>query len=302
MSETNAQLSEKFIQKALNELREDDSRKQQALEQFREWISKQGHIQYCRTDDSFLLRFLRVKKYTNAAAFKMLENFLIRSQQYPQWFRNLTLNDNKMRELFENAYIFPLKERDENGCRVIMVRGSQIDTKKYTFDDVVRMLNFVILTLLEEEETQIAGFSYIFDHKDIHSDYISLFPLFDVKNYLNCVQNALPGRQKRGILINLPSFIAKLLEFVKGLLSKKLRDRGYFYSDDIQLENHIDKKILPSEYGGQVPIKEMMEEFKKIAENYQSRLQATDAINIDMEYVKKHNDNEIESFRTLEID
>ena len=119
----------------------------------------------------------------NASAFKMLENFLIRSQQYPQWFCNLTLNDDRMRELYENAYIFPLKERDKNGCRVIMVRGSQIDTKKYTFDDVVRMLNFVILTLLEEEETQIAGFSYIFDHKDISSDYISIFPLLEIKNY-----------------------------------------------------------------------------------------------------------------------
>lgn len=68
------------------------------------------------------------------------------------------------------------------------------------------------------------------------------------------------------------------------------------------MENHIDKKILPTEYGGQVPIKEMMEDFKKIAENYQSRLQATDGIKIDIEYVKKYNENEIESFRTLEID
>jgi hypothetical protein len=108
--------------------------------------------------------------------------------------------------------------------------------------------------------------------------------------------------KKKGILINLPSFVAKLLDFVKGLLSKKLRDRGYFYSDDSQLENHIDKKILPSEYGGQVPIKEMMEEFSKIAKNYQTRLQATDGIKIDTEYVEKYNDNEIKSFRTLEVD
>jgi hypothetical protein len=49
MNEINAQLSENFKQKALNELREDDSRKQQALEQFREWITKQGHIKNCRT-------------------------------------------------------------------------------------------------------------------------------------------------------------------------------------------------------------------------------------------------------------
>lgn len=230
----------------------------------------------------------------------MLENFLVRSQQFPQWFNNLTLDNGRLREFYETAYIFPLKERDQNGCRVIMIQGSKIDTKKYTFDDIVKILNLVIFTLSEEEETQIAGFRYIFDHKDIPLDYISLFPLIDLKNYLSCVQNAIPGRQKMGILLNLPGFVSKLLDIVKSLLSKKLRDRGYFYSDDSKLEKHVDRRILPSEYGGQVPIKEMMEEFEKIAKKYESQLEATNNIRIDVQDVK--NDNSIESFRTLEID
>lgn len=50
MTENNSgSLSEKFKQKAIEELREDDLRKQQALAQFREWILKQGHIKNCRT-------------------------------------------------------------------------------------------------------------------------------------------------------------------------------------------------------------------------------------------------------------
>lgn len=230
----------------------------------------------------------------------MLENFLVRSQQFPKWFSNLSFNDDRINKLYENAYIFPLKERDENGCRVIMIQASKIDTKKYTFDDIVKILNLVIFTLSEEEETQIAGFRYIFDHKNIPSDYVTLFPLIDVRNYLLCVQNAIPGRQKMGICLNLPSFIAKLLEFVKSLLNKKLRDRGYFYSDDSKLQNHIDKNILPTEYGGQVTIKEMMEEFKKTAKKFESKLEATEKMKIDIEKVK--GEDEIESFRTLEID
>lgn len=42
-------LDAKFKLKAKAELREDDLRKEQALEQFREWITKQGHIKNCRT-------------------------------------------------------------------------------------------------------------------------------------------------------------------------------------------------------------------------------------------------------------
>lgn len=47
MSES--ELSDDLKQKAFEELREDETRKQQALEQFRDWISRQGHIRNCRT-------------------------------------------------------------------------------------------------------------------------------------------------------------------------------------------------------------------------------------------------------------
>lgn len=47
-SEKIMELPEAFKAKALSELREDDIRKRQALEQFREWIGKQGHIDNCR--------------------------------------------------------------------------------------------------------------------------------------------------------------------------------------------------------------------------------------------------------------
>jgi hypothetical protein len=42
-------LSEPFKTQAMNELREDETRKVQALEQFRDWITKQDHIHNPRT-------------------------------------------------------------------------------------------------------------------------------------------------------------------------------------------------------------------------------------------------------------
>lgn len=41
-------LSDKFLVKAKEELREDDKRKEQALEHFREWISKHPYIKSVR--------------------------------------------------------------------------------------------------------------------------------------------------------------------------------------------------------------------------------------------------------------
>ena len=44
-----AVLSRKIMEIAKNELREEESRKDQALIQFRDWIEKHPAIKYCRT-------------------------------------------------------------------------------------------------------------------------------------------------------------------------------------------------------------------------------------------------------------
>lgn len=53
------ELSDEFRVKAFSELREDESRRRQSLEQFREWISKQSHMKNCRTG---LLKALRIHR------------------------------------------------------------------------------------------------------------------------------------------------------------------------------------------------------------------------------------------------
>jgi hypothetical protein len=57
-------LSPELQKMAKDELREDENTRNQSLAQFREWIAKHPHIKRCRTDAAFLLRFLRVKKYS----------------------------------------------------------------------------------------------------------------------------------------------------------------------------------------------------------------------------------------------
>jgi hypothetical protein len=41
-------VSEKFLEKARDELREDENRKEQALQHFREWIGKHPYIKSIR--------------------------------------------------------------------------------------------------------------------------------------------------------------------------------------------------------------------------------------------------------------
>lgn len=193
-------------------------------------------------------------------------------------------------------------ERDRNGCRVIMIQANKLDTKKFSFSDVLKIINLVILTLLEEQETQIAGFVYIIDHKDISMDYVSIFSLIDLKNYLKCIQNALPCRQKQAIFVNLPGFAVSLTDFGKNFISSKLKERAIFYRDIEKLTDHVDQKILPKEYGGVIPVKEMMESFRTTAENYKEKIKQCDEQFINADGVKSSDADAVNSFRKLEID
>lgn len=230
----------------------------------------------------------------------MLERFMTSCRAYPQWFQSLTFDDDRMRTLYESGYIFPLKKRTRNGCRVILIQAKRLDTKIFSFSDVLKVINFVIFTLLEEHETQIAGFVYIIDHKDITMDYISVFSLMDMKNYLKLIQNVIPCRQKQAIFVNLPSIAVALTDFAKSFVSSKLKERAHFYKDIDKLYDHVEKDILPQEYGGVTPIKEMIEDFKKIAETHQNRLKEIDEQIIENFNAEEH--DAIDSFRKLNID
>ena len=102
------------------ELREDVNTREQALERFREWISKDSSIKNCRTDAVFLLRFLRTKKFSLPLAQEMLKRYLTMRQLYPDWFQNLDINDPDLEAIIDSGYLVPLLERDEHGRQVIL--------------------------------------------------------------------------------------------------------------------------------------------------------------------------------------
>jgi CRAL/TRIO domain len=231
----------------------------------------------------------------------MLENFLVIHQAYPQWFRDFGLtSDLRMKELFDSGYIIPMKDRDKNGCRVVMVQGRKLDPKKFTSNDVYRIISWVFANLKEEHETQIAGAIFILDCKDVTIEQISLFSFSEVKNFISCVQNAIPCRFKQALFINFPSFGVTLADLIKSFLSSKLKERTVFSSGSDTLFEFVDKKILPEEYGGETSIQIMIDRFKDETRSREEKIKEYEKFHIDVEMVKKF--KSIDSFKKLDVD
>jgi CRAL/TRIO domain len=253
------------------------------------------------SDDSYLLQFLRVSKFSNAEAFKRLEKFLVLLQTNPKWFEKLSLDDLKLAELFETGYIISLKERDENGCRVIIIRTGIPDVKKFSYCDFLRIGILIILTELAEPETQVAGTVIIFDDKNIKVEFLASFPFQELLTFYKVMQNAFPLRIRNAFGINMAKFVVTFVGLIRPVMSKKLNERTILSSSEDSIKpSH--RKLFPKEHGGTIPIKDMLEDMKIRIKAQEENIRLILQQRINLSLVKNVKVEQVESFKKLEID
>lgn len=121
-------MDELILKIARKELREDKSAREQCMQQLREWLKKSDDVENVRTDDSFLLRFLRAKKFSVPMAQQLMLKYLNIRRVFPDMGANLDFLSPPMNQVFANGYLVVSPIRDQNGRRVIIGRAGN-----YTF-------------------------------------------------------------------------------------------------------------------------------------------------------------------------
>ncbi|KAL0100154.1 hypothetical protein PUN28_019531 [Cardiocondyla obscurior] len=300
-------LDAETLETARLELREDDSSREQTLEQFRHWIEKHPRIKKCRTDSLFLLRFLRTKKFSLPMAQDMLERYLTVRQLYPHWFQKLDINDPELEAIIDNGYIVALPKRDQQGRKVLMSCAGRFDATKYSSAHMARIHSLVSEALLDDERSQVHGYVYLNDEAGLTMNHFSTWSFTDMRNVLRCIQNCMPARNKGTHIINIPNSVAKILEFGISLLNDKFKKRILIHRNIDELKEAVDPKILPKEYGGEIPLSEMIDEFKKELKKKRDELVALDDMYIEITPKDYQEANEefggiCGSFRKLEVD
>lgn len=267
---------------AKDELHEDDNIRRQALAQFREWITKHPHIKKCRTDAVFLLRFLRTKKFSVPAACEMLERYLTIRQLFPQWFTKLDIEDPAISEIFDNGYLVPLPTRDEFGRQVIFSVAGKFDPYKFTSVQMARVHSLICEALLDDEDSQVAGYVYVNDESGMNMGFVSLWSLTDLRSIVKCIQNSTPMRHKETHFINIPHYANRIIELGVSMLSDKLKKRIIVHKSVDALKTKINPNILPLEYGGTVPMADMIKEFKAKLVKRRAAILALDDMHIEV--------------------
>lgn len=147
---------------------------------------------------------------------------------------------------------------------------------------MARVHSMVVESLMDDEENQIRGYTHLNDESGLTMSHLSAWSFTDIRNMLRCIQNSTPMRHKETHLINIPGSVAKIIEFAISLLNDKLKSRvmvnitnydsvckftyltnkifisWQIHKDMEELREAIDPEILPKEYGGEIPLSEMI--------------------------------------------
>ncbi|CAO1301231.1 unnamed protein product [Diamesa hyperborea] len=290
---------------AREELREDETRKAQALVQFREWISKHPAFKNYRTDDSFFLQFLRSRKFNNSQAHELYENYFINVRQHPKWHADDEKIIKKVMQTINRGVFYPLSQRDAEGRKIVLNNVGKLDPSIDTPESHFSTIFEVYTHLQEDEITQITGFVEIFDCTGLKSKHLSCISIPDIVVIANNLKNSVTARIKCIYILNLPPFARVLLDAFRMALSEKLKNRLVVVKDLEEFKSkYFDAKILPKELGGITPEADMIQEFQEtMKQNQKKRQQIYDTeFDINMIPGKKNEEIGTGSFRKLEID
>lgn len=262
------------------ELREDLGTLNESLTQFREWITKSRDVRNVQTDSNFLLRFLRAKKFSLPMAQQTLLKYLNLKKRFPKATCDLDCLDPKMNDLFTSGYLFVSPIRDKQGRRVIIGVGSNLDPHKYTDEDHFRIHMITYETLLCDEETQVRGLTYFGDIKGVSTSHITLWSPTEFARAIKWGEQSIPLRHKDVHFINVPAPFRYVYDFFLSRLSPKMRNRITIHTNVTEVHESIGTECLPKEYGGTIPLAEMIESWKAEMLTHRQQLLALDQMEI----------------------
>lgn len=258
-----AVLPEFLLKIAKHELREDKCTREQSLEQFRNWLTKNEDIRNMRMDDHFLLRFLRAKKFSVPMAEQTLLKYLNIKRTFPEYTTQLDLLNEKIKDVLADGYIFATPKRDKNGRRVVIINAKGFNAKKYSSMDQAKAHFLTYEYLMEDPQTQVLGLTHVGDFSGITTAHIKIWNPTEFVRLFKWGEQSLPLRHKEIHLVNVPSTLKWLIDFIKNCVSSKIRNRLTVYTNDKNLTKAVDPECLPLELGGKMPLNEMVELWKQ---------------------------------------
>lgn len=276
----NRKLRKELFEIASKELRENENARRECVAHLRNWVNQHPDIENCLTDESFLLRFLRVKKFSLSMAEQTLLKYLNFRKRYKHFMYNLDCSDSNVSEIINDGFLFVSPFRDSFGRRVIIYDIGKFNLQKFSGADLAKTFALTYETLLDDEENQILGVTHVANLAGASLNYVPLFTATEFGTMVRWGEQSIPMRHKQVDLLNMPSIVKFVFDFALSIASDKLRSRINVHSSLDQLHSTVSKRCLPLEFGGEMPAKDMINLWKTELDAKRKRLLSYDDMNL----------------------
>lgn len=247
-------LSAALLAKAVEELNEpeDNQERLAAIDQLRETfcLNEKG-LKLHQSDDAFILRFLRARKFNQERALALILKYHKRRQSWPEVFDKVN-NPTLLMPLLNAGCVFGMPSGAKDGTSVFMGRpGKQ---KNMVFTDFVAALFLTVEKMLEHEDMQIHGMTVIEDLYYMDMELATQMGPSLAKRFLSLLQDCLPVRVKCINMVNEPTLFDVLFKIVQPFMKEKTRKRLRMIGTSYEkLHDVIDPSKLPGAYKGTGP-------------------------------------------------
>lgn len=257
-----------LIKIATEELNESPQRTKNDLAALNEWILKQPHL-IARTDEKFLISFLRNAKYRLEGAKQKVDSYHTFRTICAEHFKNRApLPTNQHNLLIKGTFVPLLQPNPKDYGRITINVLKQIAENDCTVSDsfkIVLMVNDKYL--VTDECATITGQHTIIDFEGT-TMITATQSIAIAKKLVTGLEDVYPVRIIAFHLINLkkaPPLFELVIKTFKGLCKTKLGERIRIHDTLESLYKEIPKSMLPTEYGGDAGSCEaLMEKFMKV--------------------------------------
>ncbi|XP_055703505.1 retinol-binding protein pinta-like [Phlebotomus papatasi] len=301
-------LSSELSLQAQDELGEISGKIESDLQALKDWIGKQSHLT-ARTDDQFLIAFLRGCKYSLERAKEKIDMYYTIRTAIPEFFVDRDPQNKKLLEVLRLGLSLPLPiPVPENGSRILLVKQGAYDPSKISVVDVLKVSYMITDVMIwDDDNCAVAGQTILVDLQGLSFGHLTQVTPTLLKKMTSSIQEAYPIRQKGMHFINpMPGF-ESLFKIFHGFLSEKIKKRTFVHGSLEDLHKHIPKALLPTEYGGDAgPVQQIIDDWTdKLLERRDWFLEDDKFKSDERKRVGKAKNADIlmqGSFRTLEFD
>ncbi|XP_037051089.1 retinol-binding protein pinta-like [Bradysia coprophila] len=259
---------------AREQLYEESDKIHENLGILKEWIRKSSHLR-ARTDDQFLISFLRGCKFSMEMTKKKLDMFYTLRTHIPEMLADRDPLDDKLHRIIKLGVGLPLPNTEGPGTpRLMLMRPGVYNANEFTMPEVMKVTMMINdITMIEDDNTVVAGQIGICDLKNVTmAHFIQMQPSL-MKKMSMMWQDGMPIRQKGVHYINAPSSFEKIFNIFKSFLNDKMKSRLFIHSSMDSLYKVVPRKLMPAEYEGEgPPLQEITDDWEKKILSYRDYL------------------------------